>query len=187
MKSKKPTALLIGMVVVAAAGIWFYRSTTASVAVNDRDLINVVRVDFPQIVVSSGLLEARSSMPISAPLVGDVRRFKIVRMIDEGKEVSEGDFLLEFDGTDFSKRLRDAQTSFQNQQEQYQQKRSNFDSQIRDNKLNLDQARTDLVTLEQKINQQAELESALTIAITKLQRDMKQTQVSMLEKNWVYG
>jgi len=175
-------ALLFGLLVVVAAGIWFYRSTTASVVVNEKDLITVQRVDFPRIVTSSGLLEARSSVSVTPPVVGDTRSFKLVRMIDEGTQVSEGDFLLEFDGSDFSRRLRDAQTNFQRQQEQYQQRRSNFDSQVRDNKLNLDQARADLGNLDAKIGQQAELESAITIAQTKIQRDMAQTKVELLEK-----
>lgn len=68
MKSKKPIALLLGIGVVFAAGIWFYRYTTASVAVSDKDLITVQRVDFPQIVIASGLLEAKSSVPVTAPL-----------------------------------------------------------------------------------------------------------------------
>jgi len=182
MKRRKPIALLFGLLVVAAAGIWFYRSTTASIVVNEKDLITVQRVDFPRIVTSSGLLEARSSVSVTPPVVGDTRSFKLVRMIDEGTQVSEGDFLLEFDGSDFSRRLRDAQTNFQRQQEQYQQRRSNFDSQVRDNKLNLDQARADLGNLDAKIGQQAELESAITIAQTKIQRDMAQTKVDLLEK-----
>jgi HlyD family secretion protein len=186
MKRRKPIALLLTLLVVAAAGIWFYRSSTASVAVSDKDLITVQRVDFPQIVTSSGLLEARSSVSVTPPVVGDVRSFKLVRMVDEGTQVSEGDFLLEFDGSDFSRRLRDAQTNFQRQQEQYQQRRSSFDTQVRDNKLNLDQARADLANLEAKISQQAELESAITIATTKIQRDMAKTKVEMLEKKINY-
>jgi HlyD family secretion protein len=182
MKRRKPIAFLFGLLVLVAAGIWFYRSSTATVVVSEKDLITVQRVDFPRIVTSSGLLEARSSVAVTPPMVGDTRSFKLVRMVDEGTQVSEGDFLLEFDGSDFSRRLRDAQTNFQRQQEQYQQRRSNYDTQVRDNKLNLDQARADLGNLEAKIGQQAELESAITIAQTKIQRDMAQTKVDMLEK-----
>ncbi len=186
MKRRKPIALLFGLIVVVAAGIWFYRSTTASVAINEKDLITVQKVDFPRIVTSAGILEAKSSVAVTPPIVGDTRSFKLVRMVDEGTQVSEGDFLLEFDGSDVSRRLRDAQTNFQSYQERYQQRRSALDSQIRDNKLNLDQAKADLSNLDAKIGQQAELESAITIAITKLQRDMAQTKVDMLEKKIKY-
>ena len=182
MKYKKLILSLVVLAIVAAAGIWFYRSSVASVAVNEKDLMEVKRVDFPQIISSSGLLEARSTVAISCPQVGNERRFKLVRVIDEGTQVAEGDFLMEFDGADFSKRLRSAADQFQRQQEQYQQRRSNFDNQVRDNKLSLEEARSNLDKLNNKLNQQAELESALTIAITKIQRDMAQTKVEMLEK-----
>ena len=182
MKYKKLIILLVVVAVVAAAGSWFYRSSVASIAVNEKDLMEVKRVEFPQIISSSGMLEARSTVAINCPQVGNERRFKLVRVIDEGTQVAEGDFLMEFDGADFSKRLRSAADQFQNRQEQYQQRRSNFDNQVRDNKLSLEQARADLDKLNNKLNQQAELESALTIAITKIQRDMAQTKVEMLEK-----
>jgi len=182
MKYKKLILSLVVVAVVVAAGIWFYRSSVASVAVNEKDLMEVTRVDFPQIINSSGLLEARSTVAISCPQIGNERRFKLVRVVDEGTQVAEGDFLMEFDGADFSKRLRSAADSFQRQQEQYQQRRSNFDNQVRDNKLSLEEARSNLDKLNNKLNQQAELESALTIAITKIQRDMAQTRVEMLEK-----
>jgi HlyD family secretion protein len=182
MKSKKPISIIVAALVVLAGAIWFYRSTTASVMVSDKDLITVQKVEFPQLVLSSGTMEAKSSVAVTPPQVGDARSFKLIRMVDEGTQVTEGDFLLEFDGTDFSSRLRTAQTSFQSQQERYQQQRSNRDTQVRDNKLNLDQARSDLSNLDTKISQQAELESALTVAITKIQQEMSKTKVEMLEK-----
>jgi HlyD family secretion protein len=180
--SKKFIAISAAVVILAAAGIWFYSSSTASVRVNEKDLVPVVKVDYPQIISSSGLLEAKSSVQVGCPTVGNERRFKIVRVVPEGTQVAEGDFLMEFDSSDFATRLRSAQTSFQRQQEQYQQRRSSRDNQVRDNKLSLEQARADLDKLNAKLEQQAELESALTIAITKIQRDMQQTRVNMLER-----
>jgi len=186
MKSKKPISIIIALVVVIAGGIWFYHTSASTVTVSEKDLITVPKAEFPRLVVSSGLLEARSSVPVTPPQVGDARSFKLIRMVDEGTQVAEGDFLLEFDGSDFANRLRNAQTSFQTQQEKYQQGRSRFDSQVRDNKLNLDQARADFSNLDTKLQQQAELDSALTVAITKIQRDMARAKVEMLEKKIKY-
>ena len=186
MKSKKPISIIIALVVVIAGGIWFYHTSASTVTVSEKDLITVPKAEFPRLVVSSGLLEARSSVPVTPPQVGDARSFKLIRMVDEGTQVAEGDFLLEFDGSDFANRLRNAQTSFQTQQEKYQQGRSRFDSQVRDNKLNLDQARADFSNLDTKLQQQAELDSALTVAITKIQKDMARAKVEMLEKKIKY-
>ncbi len=182
MKSKKLIAVLLGLAVVAAAGIWFFSSTRASVLVSEKDLVPVVRVDYPLIINSSGLLEARSSQPVSCPQIGNERRFKLVRVVDEGTQVAEGDFVMEFDSSDFSRRLRDASANFQRNTEQYQQRRSSRDNQVRDNKLNLEQSRADLQKLNAKLEQQAELESAITIAQTKIQKEMAQTEVESLEK-----
>ena len=113
MKSKKPIALIVVLILVIAGGVWFYRTSASSVTVSEKDLITVPKAEFPRLVASSGLLEARSSVPVTPPQVGDARSFKLIRMVDEGTQVAEGDFLLEFDGTDFSSRLRNAQTQFQ--------------------------------------------------------------------------
>jgi multidrug efflux pump subunit AcrA (membrane-fusion protein) len=182
MKYKKPMAVLVCVILVVSAGIWFYRGTTASSSVSEKDLFPVVRADFPQIISSSGLLEAKSSVQITPPQIAGERRFTLIRMIDEGTQVSEGDVLLEFDSADFSKRLRDAQTTFQNQEERLQQSRSNFDNQVRDNRLNLDQAQADLLKLSTKLNSQAELLSANDVAVARIQKDMAQTKVDSLTK-----
>jgi HlyD family secretion protein len=182
MKSKRSILILIVVVLIAGAGIWFYNSSAASTAVSDKDLISVPRVDFPQIIDSAGLLEAGKSTPVSCPQVAGQRNFKLVRVVDEGKQVEEGEFLLEFDGSDFAKRLRDAQSQFQSQQETFQQKRSAFDNNLRDNELNLEQAKVNLENFDAEINQQADLSAAIQVETLKIQKDMAQTQVDMLVK-----
>lgn len=182
MKSKRLIAVLIGAIVVLAAGVWFYHSTKASTMVSEKDLFPVPRVDFPQIIGAAGLLEAKSSVQITPPQIATERRFTLVRMADEGTQINEGDFLLEFDSADFSRRLRDAQSTYQNQEERLQQSRSNFDNQVRDNRLNLAQALNDLQKLDTKLASQVELLSANDVAIARIQRAMAQTKVDNLQK-----
>jgi HlyD family secretion protein len=107
-------------------------------------------------------------------------------MVDEGKQVSEGDFLLEFDSSDISRRLREETANYQKVQEEYQKKRSDFDIQIRDLKLQLEQARSDLDKLENKLGRQAELESAIVIAETQIRRDAAKKKVELLERKLNY-
>jgi HlyD family secretion protein len=182
MKSKQRIIWLAVFVIAVIAGVWWYSSSQVSASVSEKDLIPVQRSDFKQIISSTGLLEAKSSVGVTAPQVGMQRRFTLVRMVDEGTQVAEGDFLLEFDGSDFSNQLRNAMTNYQNQQERLQQSRSNFDNQLRDNKLNLDQAKSDLQKLNDKLEYQTEVLTALTVKQTEIQRDMSQTRVDMLEK-----
>jgi HlyD family secretion protein len=170
----------------AVVGVWLYRSYGVSAAADERDLVVVQRVDFPLLVSATGILEAEKSVSIGPPQVRREHRFKLSRMVEEGKQVSEGDFLLEFDGSDIQRRLREETANFQRVQEEYQKKRSDFDIQMRDLKLQLEQAKSDYEKLENKLNRQAELESAIVIAETKIRRDAAKEQVALLEKKIQY-
>ncbi len=158
-----------------------YHSQSASAAADEKDLLTVQRVDFPLMVSAPGILEAAKSVSLGPPRIRNEHRFKLARMVEEGKQVSEGDFLMEFDGSDISRRLRDETTNFQRVQEEYQKKRSDFDIQLRDLKLQLEQAKSDYEKLENKLSAQAEIESAIAIAETKIKRDTAKRKVELLE------
>jgi HlyD family secretion protein len=186
--SRRTALLSIAVVAaLAAAGFWLYRSVRVSAAPDERDLVSVQRVDYPVIVTAPGILEAAKSVSIGAPKIQREHRFKLSRMVEEGKQVSEGDFLLEFDGSDISRRLRDETASFQRVQEEYQKKRSDFEIQMRDLKLQLEQAKSDAEKLDNKLSRQAELESAIVIAETKIRRDAAREKVALLEKKLNYA
>lgn len=180
--SRKTLLILLPLAALAVAGVWLYRSARVSAAPDERDLVVVQRVDYPVVVTAPGILEAEKNVSIGAPKIQREHRFKLSRMVEEGKQVSEGDFLLEFDGSDISRRLRDSTANFQRVQEEYQKKRSDFDIQMRDLKLQLEQAKSDYEKLENKLGRQAELESAIVIAETQIRRDAARQKVSMLEK-----
>jgi len=168
------------------AGIWHFRAGSASAATEEKDQLTVQRVDFPVLASAPGLLEAARSVSIGPPRIRNEYRFKLVRIVEEGKEVSEGDFLMEFDGSDISRRLREETGNYQRVQEEYQKKRSDFDIQLRDLRLQLDQAKADYEKLENKLNAQAEVESAIVIAETQIRRDAAKQKVALLEKKVQY-
>ncbi len=174
--------LVITLAILAVASLWMFRSEMVSAAVSEKDLITVKRVDYPLLVSATGILEARSSVSIGPPQIKNEYRFKLARMVEEGTAVSEGDFLLEFDPADISRRLRDETANFQRVQEEYQKKRSDFDIQLREQKLTLDQARADYEKLDNKLSQQAELESAIVVEETRIQRDTAKKRVELLEE-----
>jgi multidrug efflux pump subunit AcrA (membrane-fusion protein) len=180
--SKKIMLALVVVVLLAAASVWVYRSAVASNAVTDRDLYTVQKVDFPVTVSAAGLLEAAKSVSITPPRIERMHGFKIAGMVEEGRRVSEGDFLVEFDSSDISRRLRDETANHQRVQEEYQNKRSNFEIQLRDLKLQLEQAKSDADKLDNKLGRQAELESAITVEETRIRRDAARERVALLEK-----
>lgn len=176
----------VGTLAIAAGALWFYTSTKAATGVNERELLTVQRVDFPLLVSATGILEATRSVSIGPPQIRRENRFKLTRVVDEGTEVSEGDFVMEFDSSDVARRLRDETANFQSVQEEYQKKRSDSDIQLRQARLSLEQAKADYEKLENKLSQQAEVESAIVIEETRIQRDAAKKNVEFLEKKLQY-
>jgi len=186
MNLKRWIMAAVGVLVIAVGALWFYTSTKAAAGVNERELLTVQRVDFPLLVSATGILEATRSVSISPPQIRRENRFKLTRMVDEGTEVSEGDFVMEFDSSDVARRLRDETANFQSVQEEYQKKRSDSDIQLRQARLSLEQAKADYEKLENKLSQQAEVESAIVIEETRIQRDAAKKNVEFLEKKLQY-
>jgi len=171
---------------IATGAYWIFRSKNVAASASDKDLITAQRVDFPLIISATGTLEASRSVSISPPQIQRERRFKLMRMVEEGIRVSEGDFLLEFDTSDITTRLRDETANFQRVQEERQKKRSDSDIQLRNLKLSLEQAKTNLQKLEVKMNSQVDLVSGIEVEETKIQRDAAKTNVEFLEKKVKY-
>ena len=180
--------VLVLIAAVSAAGaVWLDRLGSVSAASEPKDVITVQRIDFPLIVNAPGIVEAAKNVSIGPPQVQREHRFKLARMVEEGTRVTEGDFLVEFDGSDISRRLRDETANFQRVQEESQKKRSDSDILLRELKLTLEQAKVDLEKLDNKLSQQAELASAIEIAETKLRREAARTKVALLEKKVGYA
>jgi len=186
MNGKKWLILFCSIVIFALVGFWIFRTAGASASVSERELITVERADFPIMVGGTGTLEAAKSVSIGPPVIRNMHRFRLSRMVEEGNRVSEGDFLLEFDGADINQRLRDVTANFQRVQEEYRKKRSDFDIQLREQKLSLEQAVSDYEKLKNKLSQQAELESAIVIEETRMRRDMAEKKVKFLEQKIGY-
>lgn len=186
MMSKKRIILLALIAVVAGVGYWIYHSRSASANVSDKDLITAQRVDFPLIISATGTLEATRSVSIGPPQIRRERRFKLMRMVDEGASVSEGDFLMEFDTSEITSRLRDETANFQKVQEERQKKRSDSDISLKNQKLSLEQAKSDLEKLEVKLSSQADLLSGIEVEEVRIQRDAAKTKVDFLEKKLQY-
>jgi HlyD family secretion protein len=186
MTAKRWILLLVIFLLTVAGAFWLYRSSRVAAAVSDKDLITAQRVDFPLIISATGILEATRSVAVGPPAIRRESRFKLLRMVDEGTQVSEGDFLLEFDTSDIARRLRDETANFQRVQEEAQKKRSDAEIQLKNLKLQLEQAKADLEKLEIKLGQQAELVSAIAIEETRIRRDAAKKNVESLEKKVKY-
>jgi len=182
MTTQKWIVWLILVLIIAGGGYWIFHSRNVSANISDKDLITTQRVDYPVLVSASGTLEATRSVSITPPMLRNERRFKLMRMVPEGTQVSEGDFLLEFDTSEIQSRLRDETVNFQRVQEERQKKRSDFDIQLKNQKLSLEQAKSDLEKLEVKLSSQVDLISGIEIEKLRIQRDAAKKNVESLEK-----
>jgi len=184
--SQKRIIWLILILIIAGGGYWIYHARIASANISDKDLITTQRVDFPLIIQATGALEATRSVSVGPPKLRNQRRFKLIRLVDEGTVISEGDFLMEFDTSDIASRLRDETANFQRVQEERQKKRSDSDIQLKNLNLTLEQAKSDLEKLEVKLSSQADLVSGIEIEQIRIQRDAARTNVDFLEKKLKY-
>jgi len=186
MKSRKWLILVVVILAIAGAGYWIFQSRNVSANISEKDLITAQRVDFPIIVTASGTLEALRSVSITPPQLRRFRSFKLMRMVEEGTRVTEGDFLMELDTSEIAERLRTETANFQRVQENRQQQRSNSDINLKNLKLSLEQARTDLEKLAVKMSSQVDLGSGIEIEETRIQRDAAKKNVEFLEKKVEY-
>ena len=186
MTSRKWLILLVAVVAIAGAGYWIYQSRNVSANVSEKDLITAQRVDFPVIVSADGTLEAMRSVTIGAPEIRRMGSFKLMRIVEEGTRVTEGDFLMELDTSGIAEQLRELTANFQRVQENRQMKRSDFDIQLKNQKLSLEQAKADLEKLEVKLSSQVDLVSGIEIEETRIRRDAARKNVESLEKKLEY-
>jgi len=188
MKSGKKNVLVLAtVVIIAGLGIWMYRSRDVSANVSEKDLLTVQRVDFPVLVNSTGVLEAIQSVSVGPPRLSRPQgQFRLVRIVDEGTEVSEGDFLMEFDTSTISNNLVTQTAQFQKTQQQRLQQRGSSDLSLKNLKLQLEKARSDLEKIEEQLNSQAELLSGIEVERMRINRDASRTNVAMLEKKLDY-
>ncbi|MEJ2108909.1 MAG: HlyD family efflux transporter periplasmic adaptor subunit [Acidobacteriota bacterium] len=186
MSSRKWIVFIVLVLVVAAGTFWMLRSRNVSASISDKDLISVQRVDFPLIVEATGTLEAVRNVDVGPPQLMRERRFKLTRIVEEGTQVTEGDFLMEFDTSQISERLRSEIANFQRVQENRQKQRSDADIQLKNQQLTLEQAKTELEKMEIKMASQVDLVSGIEIEQTRIQLEAQRRKVEFLEKKLDY-
>lgn len=153
----------------------------ASKAPAGKDVLVMEKVDYPVLVMASGILQAEKNVSITPPAVRRVRRFQISRIVDEGVEVEEGDFLVEFDTSEIDQTLRNRTANYQTVQQEYQKKRSEFEVTMGQYRLQLEQAKADLEKLENKLSQQEALESRIEVEETRMNRDLARKTYKLLQ------
>jgi HlyD family secretion protein len=134
MKRKKLIFGLLGVVVVAAiayANVGMNRTSSTSVTTE-----KVTTRDLEAIVSASGKIEPKSSIDISAEVMGKVINLAVA----EGQTVQKGQLLLELDARNYESQVLNREASLASSRSQLAQAKA----QLENAKVNLQQARDDL-------------------------------------------
>ncbi|MCF7885352.1 MAG: efflux RND transporter periplasmic adaptor subunit [Candidatus Marinimicrobia bacterium] len=167
--TKKFSKIKVSIIILALILISFLISK--HVITNQQEdyiLYTVTRDKFIKAVDAKGTIEAIQSRLIKAPSIlhGDTR---IIEMVDEGAYVQKGDFLIQFDASQFQERLQSAKNNYENACADYESKQANIkkemaslESQLKIEKYNLEQmklrAKNSIYEAE---NKQKEIEYSL--------------------------
>jgi len=121
-------------------------------------------------VPATGSLVARRAADIGPPRVEGLWNFKIARLIDEGAKVNIGDMLVEFDGQEVNRRLREQQAERDKTQEELTKRKLEYDVQLRDLRIRVEEARVNL----EKARHKAEVDASLVSM-----QDFRQAQIQL--------
>ncbi len=158
IRLNKRTLWLIGAVAVLALGsAWWSANRAKTVAAN---LETVRRGDLTAEVPIAGALGAARSVDISAPISNDPHFFKIARMTPEGTRVEAGQMVMELDTQEINQKLREYQAELGKNEEELTRRRLEYDVQMRDLRVALEEAKVKLETTLHKLDVDPELQSA---------------------------
>lgn len=122
----------------------------------------VSRGPFVVSLAENGRLAAKRSVTISAPRIRG--NLQIVKLAEEGIQVNEGDFLVQFDPTEQETRLRDAEAELKIAQANLEKATAQYDMEIKQLELDMkkaERAHAEKLSEAPAIRKEAELELEL--------------------------
>jgi RND family efflux transporter MFP subunit len=133
-------------------------------------MVTARRGDLSLEVPATGSVAARRAVDIGPPSVEGLWDFKIARLVDEGIHVKAGDMLIEFDGQEVNRRLTEQQAEKDKAEEELNKRKLEYDIQLRDLRIRVEEAR---VALE-KARHKAEVDATLMSS-----NDFRQAQIQL--------
>ena len=149
---------------------------------NEGDWVTVKRDALILGVEVEGTLEAVDSAIMGPPSVPDVWSFKLAMLIDEGKEVAEGELLLSLDKSDLQRKLLDKQNERDTAQKELEKKEQSVRMAARDQALALSEAKANLHKAELKTDSPSQLVALLDVKKAKLDAEVARERVTYLEE-----
>ena len=130
----------IGLIMI---GVFAYYFSSEGVDLSQLPAHEVSRGEFLVTLVESGEIRASESETIVAPAVWG--RMQIVHLWPEGAYVDVGDLVLQFDGAELSRELRDASSQLQKAKSDYEKANAELDQKLFEMEIAIEQS---MATLE---------------------------------------
>jgi RND family efflux transporter MFP subunit len=163
--------VVLGVAIAALlAGVWPARRASTDARTSGSNVALVRRGDLAIEVPATGSLVASRAVDVGPPSVEGLWNFKIARLADEGVAVKPGDLLVEFDGQEVNQRLTEQQAERDKSGEEFKKRRLEYDVQLRDLRIRVEEARVNL----EKARHKAEVDPALMSM-----QDYRQAQIEL--------
>lgn len=146
--------------------------------------IAIKRDDLTFNVSGTGQLSAAQAVYVRPPSLPNAYNFKIARMAPEGIQVKQGDFLIQFDPTEFMQRLRDEQSNLAKVRKELEKNQSTFKIESKDLELELENAKVELEKAENKLLQAREFQAGRDVKQARYEAEFARFKLESLQKKF---
>ena len=146
--------------------------------------IAIKRDDLTFNVSGTGLLRAAQAVYIRPPSLPNAYNFKIARMAPEGIQVKQGDFLVQFDPTEFMRRLRDEQSNLAQVRKELEKNESSFKIETKDLELELENANVEQEKADNKLLQAREFQAGKEVQTARFEAEFARLKLEALHKKF---
>lgn len=181
---KRNRIVIIGAVAVLT--ILVFALTGTSSDAKEEIVVEVEQGNFIVDIMTSGVLEAKNSVPIKGP--GGLRNYRIwnvtiQNIIDEGTVVKKGQYVARLDPSELTGKIKDAQLALDQQQSEFTQTKL-------DTTLTMRQSRDELINLEYGVREkqltldQSQFEPPATIQKAEIDLEKAKRAFSQAKENY---
>lgn len=187
--------ILIALLLAIGGGalLWPWASQTAEAKAVSGDVFHVRRGDLPVAITENGTMVAKESQKITAKIES---QSKILSLVEEGKQVAEGDEICKLDDAEVKKQVEQVEMEILTSEANLKSARTELEIQQVENQANLAKAKVALERATKEVEkyrdgeapqERRKLEIALKDAQTEFNRKKKDLEDSqnLLKQNYI--
>ena len=177
---RRRLAVLAGVVLVVAVAVAW--SAVRGPGSGSGRWEEVEREPFVRRIRAGGELQSADSLVVGCPSVGYMWEFTITSMTSEGKEVAEGDPLLDFDGRSLRERLEVKSSELETSRKELEKDRLTLQDAYDKRVLAVAEARADLARLERELDVPENLRTGIEVEKLKIDTRLAARRLELAEQ-----